>query len=131
MTYTIDNNKVYTSYYAKACREFPSHRLLSISLGTPSGFTGNFVRELNPTENLLISYKSNKITWEEYEEIYEKDILSNLNAKEIYEKCKGRILLCYCGDFEHCHRKLVLNWLRKNLGDSIIGGEISYNKPKT
>lgn len=124
----LSEHKVYTSYYGKACRELPSSMLISISRGTPDNFDGQFIRELNPSESLLRSFKSGKITWEEYRETYYLETLSKLNAYEIYEKCRGKVLLCYCKEFEQCHRSLVLEWLANKLADNLIGGEIHYEK---
>lgn len=121
---TLENNKVYSSYYARACKIVPDWRLIAISRGIPDGFNGEIMRELNPSQSLLFNFKNNNITEDEYKEIYYNETLKGLCASEIYNKTKGKVLLCYCGKDSFCHRKLVLNWLQENLGNSIIGGEI-------
>ena len=120
----IDNNKVYTSYFARACRILPDSRLVSISLGTPANFNGAFYRDLNPSAELLSAYKSGKISDTEYEEWYNQQILSKLNPEKVYNDLKGKVLLCYCGKDKFCHRHLVIKWLTESLGHSIQGGEI-------
>lgn len=121
---TLDNNKVYTSYYARATKIFPNSRLISVSLGVPSGFAGGLLRELNPSPSLLNAYKSGKITDEEYETIYRNETLSKLDRQEIYTKLKGKVILCYCGKDKFCHRHIIIKWLLEELPESIAGGEI-------
>lgn len=121
---TLDRNKVYSSYYARACKIFPSWRMVAISISIPDGFDGIILRELNPTQQLLYDYKNGLCDEHEYEERYYNNILSRLDAKSIYEKVKGKVLLCYCGKDKFCHRKLVLKWLADNLGENVVGGEI-------
>lgn len=120
----LDNNKVYSSYYAYACKVYPNFRLVSISIGIPDNFGGSILRELNPPDWLLKGYKYGNTTEAEYIEIYNREVLSKLNPNDIYNKIKGKIILCYCGKDSFCHRKIVLEWLENNLGKEVIGGEI-------
>lgn len=120
----LDKNKVYTSYYARACKILPDRRLVSISIGIPDGFKGEIARELNPSAYLLNGYKSGKISNNEYKNIYYTEILSKLKVEDIYNKYKGKCLVCYCGKDSFCHRYLILEWLANNLGENIVGGEI-------
>lgn len=121
---TLDRNKVYTSYYARACKIVPDWRLIAISIGIPDNFGGKTMRELNPPLNLLYDYKSGKCDIQEYKERYYRAVLSGLDAEKIYNKVKGNVLLCYCGKDKFCHRQLVLEWLVQNLGEEVYGGEI-------
>lgn len=123
-TVIISKDKVYTSYYARACRIIPDYRLISISIGIPNNFNGEIMRELNPPEWLLYSYKNGNITEDEYSKIFYEQVLSKLNPVDIYNKCKGKVLLCYCGKDSFCHRKIVLEWLKNNISEDIIGYEI-------
>lgn len=123
-TVIIRNDKVYTSYYARACKIIPDRRLVAISIGIPDNFKGSICRELNPSQSLLYKYKQGLITDEQYAEVYENETLSKLNPYEMYNILKGKVALCYCGKDSFCHRKLVLNWLEKYLGPNIIGGEL-------
>lgn len=120
----IKNDKVYSSYYARACKIIPDRRLVSISIGIPDNFNGEIMRELNPSSSLLYRYKNNLCDEQEYTETYIAETLSKLDALEIYNKLKGKVILCYCGKDSFCHRHIVINWLRQNLGDEVIGGEI-------
>lgn len=120
----IDNNKVYSSYYARACKIFPSRRLVAISIGIPENFNGEIMRELNPPKSLLRDYKNGICNKDEYRERYYSNILNTLNPIDIYNKLKGKVILCYCGKGYFCHRTLVLEWLEINLGKEVIGNEI-------
>ena len=120
----IKRDKVYTSYYARACKIVPDRRLVAISIGIPDGFNGEILRELNPPENLLYDYKNGKCTEEEYTERYRLNVLDKLNPIDIYNKVKGKVMLCYCGKDKFCHRKLVLEWLAQHLGEDVIGNEL-------
>ena len=123
-TIILDRNKVYSSYYARACKIIPDWRITSISIGIPDNFNGNILRELNPPKELLFDYKNGICNDTEYIERYYSNVLNKLNPLDIYNKVKGQVLVCYCGKDKLCHRLLVLDWLRNNLGDNIIGGEI-------
>lgn len=123
-TVIIKNDKVYTSYYARACIIVPDRRLVGISIGIPNNFKGTIYRDLNPSQALLIGYKSGNISDEEYEEIYMNETLSRLNPLKVYRDLAGKVALCYCAKGKFCHRILMLNWLEKSLGSEIIGGEL-------
>lgn len=120
----IDKNKVYTSYYARACKIIPDHKLVAISLGIPENFNGEILRELNPSSGLLYKYKNRIITDDEYREIYYNETLKFLDPLDIYSKVKGKVIICYCGKDKFCHRHLVIEWLKQNLGSEVIGNEI-------
>lgn len=120
----IRKDKIYTSYYARACKIFPDSLLVSISLGIPTGFNGRIYRKLNPSQSLLSAYKSGRITETEYAEIYYNETLNKLDPFEVYNDLKGKVLLCYCGKDKFCHRHIVLEWLIDNLGEAINGGEV-------
>jgi uncharacterized protein YeaO (DUF488 family) len=123
-TVVIKNDKIYTSYYARACKIIPDRRLVAISRGIPDNFGGSTFRELNPSQDLLFSYKQGIINEQEYEERYNVETLSKLNPLDIYNKLKGKVLLCYCGKDKFCHRQLVIKWLETHLGTEVIGGEV-------
>ena len=120
----IKNNKVYTSYFARASKIIPDRRLISISRGNPEGWKCGFLRELNPSESLFFAYKYHGLSEEEFESTYRLETLDNLNPNEIYEKSKGKVLCCWEKTGEFCHRHFVLKWLAEHLGNEIIGGEI-------
>ena len=123
-TVVINKNKVYSSYYARACKIIPDWKLVAISIGIPDNFGGDIMRELNPPQQLLYDYKNGLCTEEEYTIRYYNTILNYLNPVDIYNKLKGKVILCYCGKDSFCHRHIVLDWLRQNLGEETVGNEI-------
>lgn len=120
----IDKSKIYSSYFARAIKIFPDKMLVSISITTPENWRGAYLRELRPPVSLLYSYKNGLITTEEYEEVYRKEVLDWLNAREIADKLRGKVICCWERSGSFCHRHIVLKWLGEELGEHIIGGEI-------
>ena len=123
-TVYISKNKIYTSYFARACRMIPDRRLVSVSLSTPKEFGGAFARELNPTPMMIHNIKNNIITPEEYEEAYRSEILSKLSPYVIANKYMGKVLCCWEKPEQFCHRHIILNWLAERLEEDIVGGEV-------
>lgn len=120
----LSRDKVYSSYYARACKIVPDRRLVAISIGIPDNFGGEIMRELNPPQWLLFKYKNGQASEEDYIEAYYNEVLNKLNPLEIYNKLKGKVILCYCGKDKFCHRHLVIKWLRDNLGEDTVGNDI-------
>jgi uncharacterized protein (DUF488 family) len=74
--------------------------------------------ELAPTQEMLDAYKKNRGDWAEYE----KKFLSLIASRKIEstlpkEKMAGACLLCSEPTPEHCHRRLVAEYLQKKWGD--------------
>ena len=70
--------------------------------------------ELAPTKELLKSYRSKEITWEEFEKKYKKQIedsqaILGLNKSDFEDAC----LLCSEETAEKCHRRLLAEELAK------------------
>lgn len=120
----IDKNKVYSSYFAKASKIIPDKMLISIAITTPDNWHGEYLRELRPPVSLLYKYKNNLIDTVEYERVYRAEVLNWLDASEIANKLKGKVICCWERSGCFCHRHLVLRWLEEQLGNTIIGGEI-------
>jgi uncharacterized protein (DUF488 family) len=71
--------------------------------------------EFAPTKEILKAYKDGKMSWEEYEKQY----LELLENRKIAERLKnanldGACLLCAEPTPEHCHRRLLAEYLRDN-----------------
>ena len=113
-------------------------RLLDVRLNNSSqlaGFTKRddlpyFLREicgaeyvhellLAPTQDLLDDYKKRKGSWQDYE----RRFLQLMEQRRIEEKVDSRMfavptaLLCSESTAEHCHRRLVLEYLGRKWGD--------------
>jgi len=77
--------------------------------------------ELAPTKELLKSYRSKEISWEEFEKRYIKQIedskaILGLNKSDFEDAC----LLCSEETAEKCHRRLLAEELAKIWGVEII-----------
>ena len=76
-----------------------------------------------PTKELLQAYRKNEITWEEYEVRYNELINRrkvDFDFKKNYEKYEKVLLLCSEPTSECCHRRLLAEFLGKELGSNII-----------
>ena len=69
---------------------------------------------LKPPQNLVLDYKSGKITEKEYTRIY-KEQLNNLDPFQVYNDLKDSILLCWEPPGRFCHRHLVSKWISTNV----------------
>jgi uncharacterized protein YeaO (DUF488 family) len=74
---------------------------------------------LAPTQELLDSYKKHKGRWEDYERAF----LALMAERHIEDRIDRQlfamptVLLCSEATAEHCHRRLVLEYLREKWGD--------------
>ena len=71
-----------------------------------------------PTKEILQKYKKNEITWKEYEKKYNELIIDReiaKNFKSKYSKYTKTLLLCAEPTAEHCHRRLLAEYLQKEL----------------
>lgn len=70
-----------------------------------------------PTKELLDNYRANKVSWNEYENVFSK-IMANRQIEErfkkLYKKHENVCLLCTEPTAEQCHRRLVAEYLQKH-----------------
>lgn len=115
---------IYTSYFANL-RNLPENIIpISICAKPPYWYKGLQYKKLAPSYNLLMHWKENHDE-EFYKQIFNEEILNNLNAytvvmelkhlceKYLYSK-QDICLLCYENPKDFCHRQLVREWLIKN-----------------
>lgn len=75
--------------------------------------------ELSPTKELLDGYKKGTLPWDEYETAF----LELLAQRQVEEKLDRQsfatptVLLCSEPTAEHCHRRLVAEYLASRWGD--------------
>ncbi len=106
-----------TSYYAK----YKGDNGVSIAAKCPHWFNGRQYKKLAPNYSLLMAYKNNLINEVEYTEQYYKEVLNNLDARQIYEELgEDAVLLCWEKSGSFCHRHLVADWLRNKLGVEVL-----------
>lgn len=77
--------------------------------------------EFSPTKEILDAYKKKEITWEEYEhrfnELIEQRCIENTIAvDELEHSC----FLCSEPKPEKCHRRLIVEYLKKHFPDITI-----------
>jgi len=77
---------------------------------------------LAPTADILDAYRGKKMSWTEYETLFlqlmaERQVESRLD-RALFER--PVVLLCSEATAEHCHRRLVLEYLRDKWGDVMI-----------
>ncbi len=74
---------------------------------------------LAPTQDILDAYKKQKGSWQDYEQRF----LSLMNERKIEENIDRKLferptlLLCSEASAEHCHRRLVLEYLQAKWGN--------------
>ena len=116
---------VYGSYFSDYRKALPEDTLmLSIARTQPKSFRFKSFDKLFPPVKLLWDYKDGKIDWDTFAETYTKDVLGNLEPSEIYKELeelagdnKWVCLTCWEKSDDHCHRRLVLEWLNEYLAD--------------
>jgi len=77
---------------------------------------------LAPTQDLLDAYKKNNGTWKDYEEQF-TDLIRARSVEQRIERTLFKIrtvLLCSEPTAEHCHRRLVAEYLQSEWGDVSI-----------
>lgn len=76
--------------------------------------------ELAPTKDILDSYKKKKIDWQTYESKF-NHLINQRKIENIvsYDFIENSCLLCSEAKPHHCHRRLVAEYFKKKLSDSI------------
>ena len=130
-------NEIYTSYYAKASALDPKqYTFLQISNSIPKWWDApiNKITELIPSWTLVSDYKAGKVSEEEYEKTYLRELskrtykLDLLMAKIRKQlTAKNVILLCYEKD-GFCHRHIASRYLTERYGLKI--SELGVEKKK-
>ena len=74
---------------------------------------------LAPTQELLDEWRDDEITWETYEDRFRE----LLNEREVEDQLdqdsfeKSTVLLCSEHEPDHCHRRIVVEYLNEHWGD--------------
>ncbi len=136
--YSIGFTKKTADEFFTRLREAGIGRLLDVRLNNSSqlaGFTKShdlrfFLRELcgaeyehvpllAPTAELLKAYQVKAVAWPEYSERF-LGLLAERRVEEGLDRASfatPTVLLCSEPTAEHCHRRLVLEYLREKWGD--------------
>lgn len=112
--------KIYTSYFGnKRLLEENGIVMVGICLYRPKFFSGYNLSELAPSREL---FAMSDAPDEVYVPKFIKEVLGRVNARAIYDKLasiangKDVALCCYEKENTSCHRKIVAEWLSKELG---------------
>lgn len=110
---------IYTSYYSKMDKIKESETLVPVAISASVPVWAGPVmkyKKLAPSYELLNDYKNGKISWEEYEERYKAEVLSELDQKEVAAELAELVngagdpaLMCW--EKTRCHREIVAKWL--------------------
>lgn len=76
-----------------------------------------------PTKEILQQYKKNEISWETYEKQYNELVIKRQLANSFNEKYANYnrvLLLCSEPTPENCHRRLLAEYLQKEIKCNII-----------
>jgi len=135
--YTIGFTKKAAAEFFETLKKAGVKRLLDVRLNNSSqlaGFTKSenlpfFLREicsaeylheplLAPTKDILDAYKKRKGRWEDYERSFLKLMAERKIEQKIDRKLFAvpTILLCSEAKADHCHRRLVLEYLQDKWG---------------
>lgn len=79
----------------------------------------------SPTDDLLKNYKSKKVSWSEYEDMFENIMLDreiNNYIKEQYTKYSNQNICLLCSEptEQHCHRRLVAEHFKEVLEAKVV-----------
>ena len=134
--YTIGFTKKSAERFFGLLRESGAERLVDVRLRNTSGLSGFakkddlawFLRELcgmdyihlpqlSPTGDMLDAYRKDHKSWE----VYEREFLSLMDERRIAQKgikraINNSVLLCSEHEPEHCHRRLVVEYLQRHWG---------------
>jgi len=75
-------------------------------------------KDLQPPKQLVMNYKSGKITSKQYTIKY-KDQLNKLDPFKIFQDLENSVLLCWEPKGQFCHRHLVADWIYHTTGYSV------------
>ncbi len=89
---------------------------VAICLYPPIDWSGLQFPSLAPPRHLFFDKKGGRIDNATYEKIYYEEVLDKLDPQYIYDMFRNNVLLCWEEPGEFCHRRLVAQWIEKELG---------------
>ena len=145
--YTIGFTKKTAEYFFEKLKQAGVKRVIDVRLNNSSqlaGFTKRddlkyflkeichidyvHIPELAPTKDILDAYKKNKGDWKVYEaqflELMEERHIENIISTDILDQ---GCLLCSEDMPEHCHRRLVAEYLKDKWGNIRIEHLLALN----
>lgn len=114
---------IWTGYFAQMKKYKQSDLVpVSIAYGTPVWYEGETCFELAPPRKLLIAYKKEGLSKEEYTKKY-NEFLKTVNWSKVIDKLyaisekhddRDLVLCCFEKPTDFCHRYLLAEFLTKN-----------------
>lgn len=111
---------LYTSYFSFV-KDVPPQYLVSVAGRAPNGFNGAEYRKLAPKYSWWRQWHDENLGFEWYTARYYETVLNKLDAESVAREIgENKILLCWEGPEQFCHRHLIADWMRKSAGISVI-----------
>ena len=92
--------------------------------------------DLTQCRRLAPRYDMLKLEWADYVPAYEGRILAKLDARAVWDVLHARagqgvepVICCYEKSDHHCHRRLVAEWFKRELGEDVT--ELANAGPTT
>lgn len=109
-----------TSYYFSSRIKEPKLNLVGVSNSYPRQLSWlknmRTYKPLFPGWHLVKAYKQHKISWQNYVEIYQEDILDKLDPEKVYSDLgEDAVILCWEKPGMLCHRRLIADWFYDHL----------------
>lgn len=139
--YTIGFGKKTAAQFFEPLKKAGIKRLMDIRLNNSSqlaGFTKRtdlpyFLKEIGgieyvhepllaPTQEILDAFKKRKGNWEDYEKSFLR-LISDRKVEQALDRNSfetATVLLCSEPSAQHCHRRLVAEYLQLNWGNLVI-----------
>jgi len=97
-------------------REHPFKKPVSVAFVSPLDFKGREYILLKPYATEYGKFRRGEMSEEEYSEYYNEEILGGLSPEGVYKDLgSDSTLLCWEPSGKFCHRRLIAEWLERNI----------------
>jgi len=114
---------MFTTYYYKAdlLKKLDKNlNIVSIAGKAPAWYRGREYKKLAPKHDFFKKYKDDGDE-EYYTEQYYKRVLGKLDPTQVFNELgEDAILVCWEEPSKFCHRHLVADWFKKELGIDVL-----------
>jgi uncharacterized protein YeaO (DUF488 family) len=109
-----------TSYYFSGRIREPGLNLVAVSNSYPRHLSwlkdARHYKKLCPGWSLVKQYKRHEISWQNYIEIYQEELLDKLDPEKVYSDLReDAVILCWEKPGRSCHRRLIADWFYDRL----------------
>jgi len=109
-----------TSYYFSNRIREPGLNLVAVSNTFPRHLPwlkdARQYRKLCPGWSLVKNFKHHNLSWQNYTEIYQEDVLDKLDPEKVYHDLgEDSVILCWEKPGKLCHRRLIAAWFYDHL----------------